>query len=174
MNRQARSWGAAMALAIMGLGVLMGTGVLSGSGRAWAAASERAPAAPAAEPLDLASLRGKVVYLDFWASWCKPCRESFPWMNSVHAAYAKQGVVVVAVNVDQERALADAFLKAYPAEFQVVYDPAGSLAEHYGVTGMPSSFLIDRRGAVRYRHVGYRPDDRDQLGEELHRLVAEH
>lgn len=155
MSRQGRTWGAAWALILIGL--------------CGAAASARAT-----EALDLASLRGKVVYLDFWASWCKPCRESFPWMNSVHSGYAKQGVVVVAVNVDQERALADAFLQAYPAQFQVVYDPEGHLAEQYRVTGMPSSFLIDRTGTVRFRHVGFRATDRDQLGEELHRLVAEH
>jgi cytochrome c biogenesis protein CcmG/thiol:disulfide interchange protein DsbE len=133
-----------------------------------------APRVYADEGVDLARLRGKVVYLDFWASWCKPCRESFPWMNSVQSAYAKQGVVVVAVNVDQERALADAFLQQYPAQFQVYYDPSGKLAESYRVVGMPSSFLIDRSGAVRYRHVGFRATDRDQLGDELHRLVAEH
>ena len=133
-----------------------------------------AVSAPATDALDLASLRGKVVYLDFWASWCKPCRESFPWMNSVNSAYAKQGVVVVAVNVDPQRELADAFLQSYPTDFRVVYDPEGKLAEQYRVMGMPSSFLIDRSGAVRYRHIGFRSTDRDQLGAELHQLVAEH
>jgi thiol-disulfide isomerase/thioredoxin len=143
---------------------------------ALAALSGIALAAPAHadDGLDLARLRGKVVYLDFWASWCKPCRESFPWMNSLQSAYAKQGVVVVAVNVDQERALADAFLKQYPAQFQVYYDPSGKLAESYRVVGMPSSFLIDRSGTVRYRHVGFRAADREQLGDELHTLVADH
>jgi cytochrome c biogenesis protein CcmG, thiol:disulfide interchange protein DsbE len=158
--RQARSWGAAPSLAVAALLAVALAGI-AGSARA-------------SEALDLASLRGKVVYLDFWASWCKPCRESFPWMNDVHAAYAGKDVVVVAVNVDQERALADAFLKAYPAEFQVVYDPDGRLAEQYRVVGMPSSFLIDRTGTVRFRHVGFRAADRDQLDGELHKLIAEH
>jgi len=129
--------------------------------------------AHADDGLDLARLRGKVVYLDFWASWCKPCRESFPWMNGVQATYAKQGVVVLAVNVDRARALADAFLEQYPAQFQVYYDPAGKLAENFHVMGMPSSFLIDRSGTVRYRHVGFRVAERDQVGQELQRLVAE-
>ena len=96
----------------------------------------------------LKDLRGRVVYLDFWASWCTPCRRSFPWMNEMKAKYADRGFEIVSVNLDQERALAETFLQQVPASFTVVYDPAGELATRYGLKGMPTSFLIDRKQKV--------------------------
>ncbi len=83
-----------------------------------------APAVLAAdEPLDLTQFRGKVVVIDFWASWCAPCRQSFPWLNEMQAKYRDRGLVIIGVNVDRERAEADRFLQQTPADFQIVYDP---------------------------------------------------
>ena len=90
--------------------------------------------------LELAQFKGQVVYLDFWASWCAPCRESFPWMNRLQNELGHDGLVVIAVNVDRERADADRFLREHPAHFRIVYDPDGLLAEKFGVRGMPTSF----------------------------------
>src|SRR4051812_16001142 len=87
-----------------------------------------ATAADTAGALDLARYRGKVVLVDFWASWCEPCRHSFPWLNAMQAKYADRGLVVIGVNVDRERADADRFLRDVPAKFQIVYDPEGTLA----------------------------------------------
>ena len=113
----------------------------------------------AADPqLDLAQYRGKVVYLDFWASWCKPCRQSFPWMNAMQQKYSAEGLVIVAVNVDERRADADQFLKAVPASFTIVYDTEGRLAEAYNLIGMPSSFLIGKDGTVIQKHEGFFED----------------
>ena len=113
----------------------------------------------AADPqLDLTQYRGKVVYLDFWASWCKPCRQSFPWMNAMQQKYSADGLVIVAVNVDEQRADADEFLKEVPASFTVVYDTGGKLAEQYGLMGMPSSFLIGKDGTVIRKHEGFFED----------------
>jgi len=122
----------------------------------------------AGHAVDLASLRGKVIYLDFWASWCGPCRKSFPWMNSLAQRHAKAGLVVVAVNVDTDREAANEFLKANPAKFTVVYDPKGESPQAYGVIGMPTSYLIDRDGVLRMAHAGFN----DRSATELDAAVA--
>jgi len=125
------------------------------------------------DDLNLAALQGKVVYLDFWASWCAPCRKSFPWMDAMQRTYAARGLVVVAVNLDQERPLADEFLREFNPHFRVMFDSKGALAESFKVSGMPSSFVIDRRGVVRYQHVGFREQTQAALDDELRALVAE-
>jgi thiol-disulfide isomerase/thioredoxin len=130
-----------------------------------------AAAAEQADPLDLASLRGKVVLLDFWASWCEPCRRSFPWLNEMQAKYAGRGLVVIGVNVDRERTEADRFLHDVPAQFRIVYDPAGSLASHYDLPGMPVSYLIGPNGDIVGRHLGFRNAERDQREAELQKLL---
>jgi thiol-disulfide isomerase/thioredoxin len=107
--------------------------------------------------LDLADFRGRVVYLDFWASWCGPCRQSFPWMETLQSTYQGRGLAIVAVNLDRDRADADKFLKQFHPTFEVRFDPKGELAELYKVQGMPSSVLIDRHGVMRFTHVGFRP-----------------
>jgi thiol-disulfide isomerase/thioredoxin len=116
--------------------------------------------ASAQHTLDLEAYRGRIVWVDFWASWCTPCRRSFPWLNEVMTKYADRGLVVVGVNVDAERELADQFLREVPARFPIVYDPDGTLAMQYEVLGMPSSFLIGRDGEVISSHVGFRREER--------------
>jgi cytochrome c biogenesis protein CcmG, thiol:disulfide interchange protein DsbE len=127
----------------------------------------------AASPLDLTSFRGHVVYLDFWASWCGPCRQSFPWMETMKNAYEGQGLEIVAVNLDRDRAEADKFLKQFHPTFNVRFDPQGKLAESYKVQGMPSSVLIDRHGVTRFTHVGFRPIDGAIFEAQLRELLAE-
>lgn len=105
--------------------------------------------------LDLDAYRGKVVYLDFWASWCTPCRLSFPWMNEVQEARSRNGLVIIAINVDHDRAAAQDFLQATNPEFKIVYDPDGSIASRYNFKDMPTSVLIGRDGRVRYTHAGF-------------------
>ncbi|GAA0854824.1 TlpA disulfide reductase family protein [Aliiglaciecola litoralis] len=103
----------------------------------------------------LADLQGQVVYLDFWASWCKPCRQSFPWMNRISTKYAEQGLVVLAINLDKESHLAKQFLAKYPAQFPIIYDPSGKIASQYRIPGMPTSYLIDKHGQLRIAHKGF-------------------
>ena len=112
--------------------------------------------ARAAPPAGLAPIEGQVVWVDFWASWCVPCRRSFPWLNSMHRKYGSNGLQIIAVNLDKDRALADKFLAEVPAEFALRFDPAGELAKHYGVQAMPSSYLIDADGHVLATHAGFR------------------
>jgi thiol-disulfide isomerase/thioredoxin len=130
--------------------------------------------ATSAESLDLASLRGKVVYVDFWASWCVPCRQSFPWMNEIQQQFGKEGLVVIAVNVDHDRADADAFMSRLAPTFRVSFDPGGALAEQFHVKGMPTSILIDRSGKVLAQHIGFRLEDRGPLREQIRTLLAAH
>jgi cytochrome c biogenesis protein CcmG/thiol:disulfide interchange protein DsbE len=127
----------------------------------------------AASSLDLTSLRGRVVYLDFWASWCGPCRQSFPWMENMKSTYEAQGLEIVAVNLDTYRADADKFLNQFHPTFDVRFDPKGELAEFYKVQGMPSSVLIDRHGAMRFSHVGFRPVDGAIYEAQMRELLAE-
>jgi len=117
------------------------------SAAAWSAAS--------AQMIDLSAYKGKVVYLDFWASWCAPCRISFPWMSQIQTDLGKDGLVVIAVNVDKEKARADDFLKRSLAQFKIVFDPQGALASSYDIKGMPTTILIGRDGKIRYMHTGF-------------------
>lgn len=110
---------------------------------------------------------GSVVYLDFWASWCGPCRQSFPWMNQMQAKYKAKGFQVIAVNLDARTPDAMKFLALNPADFTVAFDSKGLTPKVYGVKGMPTSFLIDRNGKVLSRHLGFRPDDREELEKQV-------
>ncbi|MFN3586713.1 MAG: TlpA family protein disulfide reductase [Moraxellaceae bacterium] len=127
----------------------------------------------AAAPLDLAAYKGRVVYVDFWASWCGPCRQSFPWMKAMHERHAADGLVIVAVNVDAEKAQADAFLREFAPAFPVVFDPKGELAREFKVQSMPSSYLIGRDGRARYLHRGFHDAKREQYEQEIRELLAE-
>ncbi len=121
----------------------------------------------------LKDFEGKVVYLDFWASWCKPCRTSFPWMNEMQAKYAKQGFDVVSINLDQDKSSIDAFLKSYPANFRILLDPEGKVASDYELVGMPSSYLIDKKGNLRRTHTGFFIKNKSQYEKEIIALLAE-
>jgi thiol-disulfide isomerase/thioredoxin len=130
------------------------------------------PFAQAAE-LDLSAYRGKVVYVDFWASWCSPCRQSFPWLDGLEREYGAQNFVVIGVNVDKDRGKAERFLSDTPAHFPIIYDPMGEIATAYKVAGMPSGILIDRTGRVRFQHAGFSEKQKGLYEEQLQTLLAE-
>lgn len=120
----------------------------------------------------LTDLKGKVVYVDFWASWCVPCRRSFPWMNQMQRQYGDD-LVILAINLDQEPALAQQFLQDNPAAFHIEFNPSGELAQAYQVVGMPSSYLIDKSGQVRYAHTGFFKKNLSQYEQSIAQLIAE-
>ncbi|MBH9552687.1 TlpA family protein disulfide reductase [Inhella sp. 4Y17] len=144
--------------------------MLAAAGTASAAALEPGTLAPdialpqANLPIGrLSDLRGRVVYLDFWASWCGPCRLSFPWMARLQANHQARGLQVLALNLDERRADADAFLARTPAAFGVAFDASGEGAKRFGVKGMPSSALIDANGRLLWQHRGFRLDEAPEL-----------
>lgn len=110
-------------------------------------------------PVNLADYHGKVVYLDFWASWCSPCKDSFPWMNRMQEKYRKDGVVFIAINVDREKQKAVGFLENNHAGFTVAFDPKGKTPAQYGLMGMPTAFVIDRDGNILHHHIGFNSSD---------------
>lgn len=120
----------------------------------------------------LADLRGKVVFLDFWASWCAPCKLSLPWMSQMQAKYAAHGLQVVGVNVDARRADAERFLAATPVQFAVAFDPAGATPKAYAIKGMPSCFLIGPDGRVLLSHVGFRESDKAELEARIRAAIS--
>lgn len=115
----------------------------------------------------LASLQGKVVYVDFWASWCGPCRQSFPWMNEMQAKYGARGLQIVGVNVDATSDEARKFLATTPAKFTIAFDPKGATPRQYGIKGMPSSVLVGADGKVIAEHTGFRDSDRAALEAQI-------
>ncbi len=115
--------------------------------------------------------KGKVVYLDFWASWCGPCRKSFPWMNKIQAQYQAQGFSVISINLDANKSLAEKFLQERPANFPVIYDPKGKIAKHFKIQGMPSSMLIGRDGQIKSKHTGFFTKKIAQYQQEIERLL---
>jgi thiol-disulfide isomerase/thioredoxin len=120
---------------------------------------------------NLAEHRGKVVYLDFWASWCKPCVKSFPWMQELQTAYKSQGLEVVAVNLDKNRELADAFLEKIKVDFIIAFDQQGDTASTYELRGMPTSYLIGRDGKIYAMHIGFRDSDKAKLEQAVQQLL---
>jgi len=119
-------------------------------------------------------LKGKVVLVDFWASWCGPCKQSFPVMEELHQRYGGKGLVIIAVSVDEKKSEMEAFLKKGHASFTVVRDVGQKLVEKAGVATMPSSFLLDREGKIRFAHSGYRGEEtRKKYAEEIESLLKQ-
>lgn len=131
------------------------------------------PALSADDDISLQSLQGKVVYLDFWASWCGPCRVSFPLLEQLREELGVRGFEVYAVNVDEVEADARKFLSEIPVSYPVVRDGAGATPGTFGILGMPTGYLIDRQGVVRDIHQGFRKSDSEKLRGAVIELLGE-
>ncbi len=123
--------------------------------------------------ISLEEFHGKVVYLEFWSSWCAPCRESFPQLDALRERLPREEFEVIGINLEHSADDARRFLKKHPVTFPVVSDAALSLKGRYGVSVMPTSFLIDREGVVRAAHRGWIVDDLDAMAEQVTALVDE-
>jgi thiol-disulfide isomerase/thioredoxin len=152
--------------------------LLAGAGATAATAPDRA--APDCRltlagggPAALAQYKGKVVYLDFWASWCAPCLASFPFMDRMQSELGARGLEVIAVNMDRRPDDAQRFLAQHPARFKIALGANDACARGFGVAGMPSTYLIDRKGRIRAVHAGFRPGEAKALRALVEQLLAE-
>ena len=128
---------------------------------------------PVGTPVRLSDYKGKVLLVDFWASWCVPCKTSFPALDAIYREYQPKGLEVLAVNLDEQRRNADAFLEQHPHRMTVLFDPKGVAPEAFGVKGMPTSFLIDKAGAIRFTHTGYSGNVDVSYRREIAQLLGE-
>lgn len=122
---------------------------------------------------NLQELKGKVVYMDFWASWCPPCVKSFPFLNELENQLKEQGLQVIGVNLDEKVADAQAFLASHPVDFSIVADPSKQCAKSFEVMAMPTSYLIDRKGNIRHIHRGFRSGETEELRALISQLLIE-
>lgn len=132
-----------------------------------------APLPPNAASFDFSQYEGRVVVLDFWASWCPPCRRSFPWLNAMKKKYEQQGLVVVGVNADAKWSDAERFLQEFPADFQLVVDSQRTLRDKFSVTGMPTTLVFDRHGEMVAKHLGFEVARQPEYEQAIQRALAE-
>ncbi len=123
--------------------------------------------------LRLEDFRGQVVMLNFWASWCGPCRQEMPLMDEIYKKYSDLGFTILAVNVDEDTADADRFLKAVPVSFPVLYDSDSKISELYNVDAMPTTVMIDRDGNKRFLHRGYQSGYEEDYKKQVKQLIRE-
>jgi peroxiredoxin len=123
--------------------------------------------------LRLSELRGQVVMINFWATWCGPCRQEMPLLEQLHAKYEPLGFTLLGVNVEPDSAPAAEFLKRVPVTFPILFDRESKVSEQFGVEAMPSTVLIDREGRVRHVHRGYKPGDESTYADLVRSLVKE-
>ena len=123
--------------------------------------------------VSLSQFRGKIVYLDFWASWCSPCLDSFPWMDKMQEKYRDKNVVFVAINLDKKRKDAEKFLANNPANLIIAFDGDGNSAKSYQLQGMPSAVIIDQSGEIRHTHIGFNFENAQVYEAHIQQLLSE-
>lgn len=161
------------------LTALVWLGVQSASGIPAAHAGDAPPApefslpARAGQEVSLQSLRGQVVMLNFWASWCGPCRTEMPLLEQMHRRYASLGFTLLGVNVEADTRAAENWLEDTPVSFQILFDRDSKVSKLYGVDAMPSTIFIDRQGRVRHLHRGYQPGDESDYLDQIRALLKE-
>lgn len=123
-------------------------------------------------PSALKSFEGRIVYVDFWASWCSPCRRAVPWLNAMQRKYGNSAFTIVGVNLDEDRNAANAFLGEHAVAYPVVFDPSGELARYFEIKGMPSTIILDTAGKELARHVGFFTDKTDHYEKTIQAVLA--
>lgn len=161
----------ARALAVCLLGLMIATS-------AWALSkAEPAPdftlKSNGGDNVKLSELRGQVVMINFWASWCGPCRQEMPLLDEIHQRYSGLGFTVLGVNVEEDQSAARDLLEDVPVSFPILFDSRNEVSEAYEVDAMPSTVVVDRDGIVRYIHKGYVPGDENKYQEVVRELIRE-
>jgi peroxiredoxin len=137
-----------------------------------AAPAFQLPAA-AGNPVGLGDLKGQVVLINFWASWCGPCRQEMPVLEQMYRKYKAAGFTLLGVNVEPKSNDAVGFLKSTPVSFPILFDTESKVSNLYEVSGMPSTVIVDRKGKVRYIHHGYKPGDESEYLDQIRTLMRE-
>jgi peroxiredoxin len=160
--------------------LLMGTLLAAAAAAAPAASLSTGAEAPVFElpaasgnPVALGELKGQVVLINFWASWCGPCRQEMPVLEQIYRKYKSAGVTLLGVNVEPKSADAVAFLKTTPVSFPILFDTQSKVSTLYEVTGMPSTVIVDRKGKVRYIHRSYNAGDEGEYMNQIRTLMRE-
>jgi len=125
------------------------------------------------KPVSLADLKGQIVLVNFWASWCGPCRQEMPILEQLNHQYHNKGVALIGVNVEPDTDAATAWLKATPFTFPILYDVDSKVSKLYEVQGMPNTVILDRKGIVRYIHRGYSPGAENEYLDQIRALIRE-
>ena len=130
-------------------------------------------ASMAGKPVNLDQYKGQVVMINFWASWCGPCREEMPILEKLHAKYKPMGFTMIGVNVEPDSTAAADWLKVTPVTFPILFDTKSEVSKLYAVSGMPSTVIVDRKGNLRWLHRGYKPGDENEYLNQIRALVRE-
>ncbi len=125
------------------------------------------------ENVKLSELRGNVVMINFWASWCGPCRQEMPLLDDFYKKYNKLGFVLLGVNVEEDSSKAANYLKEVPVSFPILYDNTNKVSKMYDIDAMPSTVLVDRNGNMRFLHRGYKPGDENEYKKLMKKLMRE-
>lgn len=123
--------------------------------------------------LKLSEQRGDVVMINFWASWCGPCRQEMPLLDAMYKKYKKLGFTIWGVNIEPDSSSANKLLKDVPVSFPILFDTANKVSKQYNVTAMPSTVLVDRNGNLRYLHKGYKPGYENEYRKQVKKLLRE-
>ena len=130
-------------------------------------------AARGGKTIDLAQYKGQVVMINFWATWCGPCRQEMPLLESIYKKYNKMGFTLIGVNVEPDTKPVESFLKETPVSFPIAFDTKSEVSKMYEVSGMPSTVIVDRKGKVSVIHHGYKPGDENVYQDAIRKLVRE-
>jgi thiol-disulfide isomerase/thioredoxin len=125
------------------------------------------------DAVSLSGLKGQVVLINFWATWCGPCRKEMPLLEQIQKKYAPLGFTLLGVNVEEDTTMMEAFLKDVPVTFPILLDPANGISKLYNVSAMPSTVIVDRKGNIRYVHQGYQPGDEGKYQDVIRQLIRE-
>ena len=127
----------------------------------------------AGKEISLSQFKGQVVMINFWASWCGPCRQEMPILEQLYDKYKPMGFTMVGVNVEPDSNAAINWLKATPVTFPILFDTKSQVSKLYQVAGMPSTVIVDRKGNLRWLHRGYKPGDENEYLNQIRALVRE-